>query len=860
MNTEYPLLVFPKPTEPVDRSKMGGGGGKPHVPSAGDNAKRISPKFADVQKILDDRKMNIQQGAEGVNPEDVLVLETAGRVEDFYKAVSCVEGFEWLLEEDFEGTPDEDFYETNDKGKKIENALSSRLYLVSTDSKALNQIISMYNQYVKNPKITLPAGCYGFKAVFEQLRDVRFWNYKDRIDGSDFLERWLQNNEAFPEKPVRFQVELWFRGQEAKRRDAQNQVKMLVEAAEGRVISSCIIEDIRYHALLVEVPGGKMRQMIDDMEEGSLILSKDIMYFKAMPQTVVGEAEDEIEIEEECEPTQFENAPTPTGSSVVALFDGMPLQNHELLAGRLNIDDPENFADLAEYKKRIHGTEMASLIIHGDMSNPGEPIDTPLYVRPITLPYEKVELLPEDRLAVDLVHRAVKRLFDGEGGNPPVAPNVKIINLSIGDPVRTFHGSMSPMARLLDWLSFKYSVLFIISAGNNAEFSMPNDPILEVIRNKDQNAISKYVTAGLLSKRIEHTLLSPSESINNITVGGVHKDGAPMFDYGTVNPYSCMHPAIYTPFGGGLKRSIKPDLVYDGGRQLYKDDLHEIRPLVTTLHPGIKVAHPAEGVTTQKYARGTSCATALITRHAYHCYKELSDILYAYNMPDTHIHLLIKALTVHGCSWDELADNIRKYLPQMKNKNEENDILRQWIGYGYPDFDKSLLCNPYRVTVIGYGELEPGKAHVYKLPLPSFLQGKKIKRRLTVTLAWMSPIASENQKYRRERMWFELTENAAIAKKRANINQYTAPRKGTLQHEVFEEEQRFPFQEDDSLSIKVNCADDAGGYEGTVMYAIAVSLEVGHGTRVQLGLFEQNIYEEVRDRLKVPISIPVVNN
>lgn len=854
MNTDYPILVFPKPGEPVDRSKLGGGGGRPHVPTVDDNAKRLAPKFTEVQKILEQKdKMNIQQGAEGVNPEDVLVLETAGRVEDFYDAVRRVENLEWLLEEDFEGTPDDDFYEEGDKGKK----LSSRLYLVSTDSKALNQIISMYNQYVENPNVTLPNGCYGFKAVFEQLRDVRFWNYKDRLDGSDFLERWLQNNEAFPDKPVRFQVELWFRGQEYKRRDAESKVKMLVGAANGKVVSTCEIVAIRYHTLLVEVPGGMLRQMIDDMDEGSLILSKDVMYFKAMPQSIVGNDEVEHRLEE-CIPTRPEYSPVPSGRPIVALFDGIPLENHELLEGRLDVDDPEDFADLSEFKRRVHGTEMASLIIHGDLSNPGPAIDTPLYVRPITLPYgEKDELLPEDMLAVDLVHRAVKRLFDGEGGSPPAAPSVKIINLSIGDPIRTFHGSMSPMARLLDWLSFEYNVLFIISAGNNAVFSLPNDPVLDAIRNKDQDVISKYVTQSLLSKRIEHTLLSPSESINNITVGGVHNDAADDFEYGSVNPYRCLHPAIYSPFGGGLKRSIKPDLVYDGGRQLYNDDVHEMRPLITTWYPGLKVAHPKEGPRSQKYARGTSCATALVTRHAYHCYKELSEILYTYGISDSHIHLLIKALTVHGCSWDELADNIKKYLPPTKNKNEENDILRQWIGYGYPDFEKSLMCNPYRVTVIGNSELAPGKAHIYKLPLPAFLQGKKIMRRLTVTLAWMSPIAPENQKYRRERLWFELEDNSDIANKRATINQYTAPRRGTLQHEIFESEQRFPFQQNDFLTIKVNCADDAGGYDKPIMYAIAVSLEIGHGASVQLGLFEKNIYEDVRDRLRVPISVPI---
>ena len=48
----------------------------------------------------------------------------------------------------------------------------------------------------------------------------------------------------------------------------------------------------------------------------------------------------------------------------------------------------------------------------------------------------------------------------------PVSKNVKLINLSIGDPERPFIHTPSPWARLLDWLSWKYRVLFCVSAGN----------------------------------------------------------------------------------------------------------------------------------------------------------------------------------------------------------------------------------------------------------------------------------------------------------------------------------------------------------------------------------------------------------
>ena len=76
------------------------------------------------------------------------------------------------------------------------------------------------------------------------------------------------------------------------------------------------------------------------------------------------------------------------GSPRVALLDGLPFQNHDALAGRLLIDDPDGVADDYPITARNHGTAMASLIIHGDLSSAGDPLDRPLYVRPIMRPDE----------------------------------------------------------------------------------------------------------------------------------------------------------------------------------------------------------------------------------------------------------------------------------------------------------------------------------------------------------------------------------------------------------------------------------------------------------------------------------------
>ncbi len=76
------------------------------------------------------------------------------------------------------------------------------------------------------------------------------------------------------------------------------------------------------------------------------------------------------------------------------------------------------------------------------------------------------ERAPDAIIWVDLVHRAVRRVVEGDDDTGPAAPAVRIFNLSIGDRHRLFVHRMSPMARLLDWLAWKYDVLFIVSAGN----------------------------------------------------------------------------------------------------------------------------------------------------------------------------------------------------------------------------------------------------------------------------------------------------------------------------------------------------------------------------------------------------------
>ena len=71
-----------------------------------------------------------------------------------------------------------------------------------------------------------------------------------------------------------------------------------------------------------------------------------------------------------------------------------------------------------------------------------------------------------NRLPADLFQEAVLRLKAGQNA---VAPGVIVINASLGDRNKPFTGRMSGRARVIDYLSYTYGLLFVISAGNHLD-------------------------------------------------------------------------------------------------------------------------------------------------------------------------------------------------------------------------------------------------------------------------------------------------------------------------------------------------------------------------------------------------------
>ncbi len=317
-----------------------------------------------------------------------------------------------------------------------------------------------------NPNVTFAYGLASLKTVFGLLRDIRRWGPQDRVRETGLLERWEEDKAVVGQSgSTRVEIELWYRSDIASRQAAQGEVERLVADGGGTVINTATLAEIGYHAVLADLPYAQVEAVLEAGPDAIELLTAETIMFVSPARPMAIPALDVSEA------GPAETAPLPQiAAPRVALLDGLPLANHAQLADRLVIDDPDDYASRYTAAQRQHGTAMASLICHGDLGSQGLPLSTRLYVRPILEPHPanpQEETTVRNELLVDLVHRAFRRIFEGDGQQPPAAPSVRVVNLSIGDPARTFARRMSPLAKLLDWLAHRYNLVVLVSAGNH---------------------------------------------------------------------------------------------------------------------------------------------------------------------------------------------------------------------------------------------------------------------------------------------------------------------------------------------------------------------------------------------------------
>lgn len=749
-------------------------------------------------------------------------------------------------------------------------SLSGRLFLSLGDEAGMRELLSLWQQWKDNQ--TLPIRKTKWRDVFNQTLQIRRWGIEEALRETGMLDRWRDLLDPInPGQPIHCQIELFYRKSEERRAQGERNVTALLEAAGGRTLGSFIdMSEIAFHAVKAELPVDRIRQLLSDLDSDAhdtdiqLFKFHGVMYFRPTGQSLAVTEDgdgDDTEISE----GEVDLPP------IAAILDGAPNLQHQALKGRLLFDDPDNLSAKYQPGERKHGTAMASLVVHGEIvDGQSDPLRRLVYVLPIMQPdpqcMNRIEHVPDEVFFEDRIARAVRRMFEGEGSVPAQAPSVCVINLSIGDFERPFIHTLSPWARLLDWLSWKYRVLFCVSAGNYLEAIDIGLSGPDYLALTDQNKVEhvlKCIQAQLSGRRV----LSPAESINAISVGATHSDSVEIYHQGQRTDL-LPNASLFSPaarLGHGFRRSIKPEILFPGGRQLY---LTPARDSDTRYErdrsygpPGQKVAwdsNQAGALSQTAHTRGTSNATALATRSAARIYEVIDTLRteHGEDIPQGLISVIIKALLVHGAKQDDGdCKAITAALKTPENSRQFKEVMARYLGYGLVEIERVLACTEQRGTVLGCGEIRDNEIHEYRLPLPPDLSSSQVWRRMVVTLAWFSPVNPDHRNFREAKLklspvgrWGDLP--LKLARQDADDDQVL---RGTVQHEVLEgSKQIAAYQDGDSIVLQVACKKDAtANLDDAIPYGLAVTLEVAEGIQIP-------IYEQLRTRLKPQVAVGAV--
>lgn len=856
--SSQPLLAFGPPAvgpippqRPSGRAKIVG-------PSPESQERKFGPQFTELKRTLEARRVQLSAQTDETDPELVVVFDLAGTVDEFRKATARVEGLEFLDEFLGESSPPDEDFHMEDRDGPTTGKIQESLYAVLSNSKAVDELVRLFGEWKHNPSVTLATGLNPFKRVFAQLRALRRWNAEDRIRETGLLEQWQEELEIVGQfhSSKLVEVELWYRQNSADRAAAERETRKVLAAAQAEVVSTTEIPTIAYHALLVKLPIQQVEKvLVDGAATIGLLNLESVMFvspFVAMslPPAAATSAT----------APDAEEHPQPKGLPRIALLDGLPLSNHSLLRNRLIVDDPDGLDDLYPASSRHHGTAMASLIVHGDLSEPQPPLTRPVYVRPILRPddfFQDHEKTPEDVLFTDLLHQSIRRIFEGTGDQRAAAPSVRIINLSVGEESRAFVRRMSPAARLLDWLAHTYNVLIVVSAGNhrNARITLAPEEFRDV-----ESARRAALRSAHTDSRTRN-LLSPSEGINVLTIGALHSDAAedpPISDL-VLDLGSPDLPSLYSAVGPGFRRSVKPEIYLPGGRGLYARQSTSNTDLALAQSPATGPGHltAAPSRSGLAFAHGTSNAAALATKSAdaIFDYLENPDVRPGlFPFPDAQFHpILAKALLIHSSGWGAGKAQLIDALG-LTNSSARKELTKL-LGYGALDKNRLGRASASRAVLIGAGLIREGQRATYFIPKPEDLRATTDWRRLTITLSWFSPTMPKSHKYRGARLFFTGPGEPDIGASQTEAEHWST-RSGTSQHQIFEGTSALAFASKDNFEIHVDCRDDAAKHASAVRFALVASIEVAPTTSTQLyDQIQQGLRTQIRDLQKARFRI-----
>jgi len=865
--TDRPLLSLPNPrsTDRLRRSRVS----IPRLNGFGheEQSDRYGTLFNQLEAALQlNQGLELRRDPLGIAPERALVFVTAEPISNFIQAARKIDLkilLEFDLGEDYEFS-DELIFQVGEKPKPT-------LYATIPTSEILQEIIRLWKRYNQNKDAD--TGYTPWWKLFDLLSELRAWGPNDRLTQESCREleaRLPENNDD----EVVLELECWpeIRKHIASQWRQDSEIKV-VEMG-GRIIDRSSIHDgsFEYEALLVGLPAKLVRQLIQNPSMPDSLATLDGIKF-ILPQTL-GQA-----LPSKIHPPNVHfsqlrefNQDAPIRA---LLLDGTPVAQHPAISGGLVIEDPHNLVQRSIVSNRKHATEMASLILRGNLKSDGMPlINSRVLSIPLLIDTEKNSTSPNDRLFIDLVHTALQRVFEGES---PLAPDIFVINFSIGVIGSHFSGRISSLARLLDWWSFKAGILFVVSAGNVGSDLIIKDINFSRFEDLSVPERQSLVRDAQRLHRTQRTLLPPSEALNVITIGAASLDlSSSTVDQASrsvpINPEGEILPAISSATGLGPFRCIKPDLIAVGGhhevRSIPKGNDVGLNVRYQSNQSGLFVASTGQEFDSLSRTRGTSSAAALVTRSVLMAADVLTGKRGPYENIDlsrTDLALLTKALAINSAnrikSMESFYDSELQRLGSNRYQHANEEVAR-YFGNGF--LDSSLMWeSPLNgATLVGLGQVQKDQGLVFDIPLPPSMSKDTVGRSMNVTLAWFSPVNPSRAKYRLASLEAVVADDSLrkykdkdtewrLGMKPAYFSKSMIGR-GTVwsRRLIHKRKTVSEFSNDATLPLRVECRDASGGGldpDLPIRFALVITLKLE--TQVQY-----DIYQEIRNRLMVRLK------
>lgn len=330
-----------------------------------------------------------------------------------------------------------------------------------------------------------------------------------------------------------------------------------------------------------------------------------------------------------------------------------------------------------------HGTFVASRCLFGDT------IDSCLGTH-MLIPFCKVIDVPVfgiDSMGLSVTPKEFDLMKALEDVVIKLHSHVKVYNLSLAliSNIKSFE--FSPIAKLIDYLSKTYKVLFVISAGNI------------------NNLLGTYPTEHF--ENAGARIGPPAESLLSLTVGSIakHIDANCLSIKDQLSPFSKRGP--------GADEGVKPEIVAHGGNLIKAYATHPRIATYGLSNDGLQLA----------VDNGTSFSAPLIAQYALRLYD-------AYPNSDAN---LVKALLCHFCNQCSIPAPI-------------NIAEKYLIGFGESNIDAALYAKKDSATFIFEGKLIENEYMFVGFHVPSTLSpdNPDTKLKLKITLVYDPMVNPDN--------------------------------------------------------------------------------------------------------------------